>query len=103
MPPSATKTRTTSPEVVEDESADTPYEHLEEKTLTRMLQGNGQDARSSRSYILRARFGLDGGSQKTLEEVGQKFGVTRERVPPDSEYRPAQTPEDDRKMEMTKG
>ena len=30
--------------------------------------------------ILRSRFGLDGGPQKTLEEVGQKFGVTRERV-----------------------
>jgi len=30
--------------------------------------------------ILRARFGLDGGQQRTLEEVGEKFGVTRERV-----------------------
>ena len=30
--------------------------------------------------ILRARFGLDGGTEKTLEEVGEKFGVTRERV-----------------------
>ena len=30
--------------------------------------------------ILRYRFGLDGGSEKTLEEVGEKFGVTRERV-----------------------
>jgi RNA polymerase primary sigma factor len=29
---------------------------------------------------LRFRFGLDGGSEKTLEEVGVKFGVTRERV-----------------------
>ena len=47
-------------EVVHVESADTPYEQLEEKTVT--------------------RFGLDGGPQKTLEEVGQKFGVTRERV-----------------------
>ena len=30
--------------------------------------------------ILKFRFGLDGGTEKTLEEVGQKFGVTRERV-----------------------
>ena len=30
--------------------------------------------------ILQYRFGLDGGSEKTLEEVGEKFGVTRERV-----------------------
>jgi RNA polymerase primary sigma factor len=30
--------------------------------------------------ILRFRFGLDGGNERTLEEVGEKFGVTRERV-----------------------
>jgi RNA polymerase primary sigma factor len=30
--------------------------------------------------ILRARFGLDGGGERTLEEVGEKFNVTRERV-----------------------
>jgi RNA polymerase primary sigma factor len=30
--------------------------------------------------IVRLRFGLDGGRAKTLEEVGQEFGVTRERI-----------------------
>ncbi len=30
--------------------------------------------------ILNYRFGLDGGDVRTLEEVGEKFGVTRERV-----------------------
>ena len=30
--------------------------------------------------IVRLRFGLDGGQAKTLEEVGQEFGVTRERI-----------------------
>ena len=30
--------------------------------------------------VLRLRFGLDDGSSKTLEEVGQMFGVTRERI-----------------------
>lgn len=30
--------------------------------------------------ILRYRFGLDGGTERTLEEVGQHFGVTRERI-----------------------
>lgn len=29
---------------------------------------------------MRYRFGLDGDDEKTLEEVGQKFGVTRERI-----------------------
>jgi len=67
-------------EVVQDESADTPYELLEEKTVTRMLQEMVKTLDPREATILRARFGLDGGPQKTLEEVGQKFGVTRERV-----------------------
>src|ERR1700674_4394731 len=67
-------------EVVQDESADTPYEQLEEKTVTRMLQEMVKTLDPREATILRARFGLDGGVQKTLEEVGQKFGVTRERV-----------------------
>jgi RNA polymerase primary sigma factor len=67
-------------EVVQDESADTPYEQLEEKTVTRMLQEMVKTLDPREATILRSRFGLDGGSQKTLEEVGEKFGVTRERV-----------------------
>jgi RNA polymerase primary sigma factor len=67
-------------EVVEDESADTPYEQLEEKTVTRMLQEMVKTLDHREATILRARFGLDGGPQRTLEEVGEKFGVTRERV-----------------------
>ena len=30
--------------------------------------------------IINCRFGLDGHKTKTLEEVGKKFGVTRERI-----------------------
>ena len=30
--------------------------------------------------IIVQRFGLDGGKPKTLEEMGKKFGVTRERI-----------------------
>ena len=30
--------------------------------------------------VLRLRFGLDDGRPRTLEEVGQVFGVTRERI-----------------------
>jgi RNA polymerase primary sigma factor len=67
-------------EVVQDENADTPYERLEEKTVTSMLQEMVKTLDQREATILRYRFGLDGGSEKTLEEVGQKFGVTRERV-----------------------
>ncbi len=67
-------------EVVQDEAANTPYEHLEEKTVTGMLQEMVKTLDERESTILRYRFGLDGGSEKTLEEVGARFGVTRERV-----------------------
>ena len=67
-------------EVVQDENAATPYQELEEKTVSAMLQEMVKTLDLREATILRYRFGLDGGSEKTLEEVGQKFGVTRERV-----------------------
>jgi RNA polymerase primary sigma factor len=67
-------------EVVQDENADTPYEQLEDKTVTAMLQEMVKRLDPREATILQFRFGLDGGSERTLEEVGQKFGVTRERV-----------------------
>lgn len=67
-------------EVVQDENADTPYELLEDKTVTGMLQEMVTKLDPREATILRFRFGLDGGTEKTLEEVGVKFGVTRERV-----------------------
>ncbi len=67
-------------EVVPDENAFSPYEQLEEKTVTSMLQEMVETLDPRESMILRYRFGLDGGGEKTLEDVGAKFGVTRERV-----------------------
>jgi RNA polymerase primary sigma factor len=67
-------------EVVQDENADTPYQQLEEKTVTKMLREMVKTLDAREATILQYRFGLDGGSEKTLEEVGEKFGVTRERV-----------------------
>jgi RNA polymerase primary sigma factor len=67
-------------DVVEDENATSPYDNLEDKTVTGMLQDMVKHLDARESTILRYRFGLDGGPEKTLEEVGVKFGVTRERV-----------------------
>jgi RNA polymerase primary sigma factor len=67
-------------EVVQDENADTPYEMLEDKTVNGMLQDMVKKLDPREATILSYRFGLDGGSEKTLEEVGERFGVTRERV-----------------------
>jgi RNA polymerase primary sigma factor len=67
-------------EIVQDEAAFSPYEHLEEKTVTAMLRDLVKKLDSREASILNFRFGLDGGPERTLEEVGEKFGVTRERV-----------------------
>ena len=67
-------------EVVEDENAPTPYHDLEDKTVFAMLREMIKQLDEREATILRHRFGLDGSAEKTLEEVGKKFGVTRERV-----------------------
>jgi RNA polymerase primary sigma factor len=67
-------------DLVEDENAITPYQDLEDKTVTGMLQDMVKHLDPREATILRFRFGLDGGAERTLEEVGEKFGVTRERV-----------------------
>ena len=53
---------------------------LDVMTVTGMLQDMVKHLDDREATILRFRFGLDGGNEKTLEEVGEKFGVTRERV-----------------------
>lgn len=67
-------------EVVKDENARTPYEALEEKTLLSMLGDLVNRLGPREQRIIRQRFGLDGGSEKTLEEIGEKFNLTRERI-----------------------
>jgi RNA polymerase primary sigma factor len=67
-------------EIVQDENATSPYEQLEGKTVSDMMQDMVKTLDEREATILRYRFGLDGGKERTLEEVGEKFGVTRERV-----------------------
>ena len=67
-------------ERVADENADHPYEELELQTSLGLLTQLLSKLNSRESKILRYRFGLDGEKERTLEEVGQEFGVTRERI-----------------------
>ena len=67
-------------EVVKDDNARTPYEHLEEKTLLGMLGHLVEKLGPREKKIIRLRFGLDGRGEKTLEEIGLQFGLTRERI-----------------------
>ena len=65
---------------IEDKEAEAPAntvaQELLRDDLTEILAGLSARERD----VLRLRFGLDDGRQRTLEEVGQLFGVTRERI-----------------------
>ena len=67
-------------EIVGDEDAQTPFELLRDKNLRDEVSEllNVLDDRERK--IIFQRFGLDDGNPKTLEVVGKKFGVTRERI-----------------------
>jgi RNA polymerase primary sigma factor len=67
-------------EVVRDESARTPYEELETKSLLGMLADLVGRLDPRERKILGLRFGLDGGESRTLDEIGGRFGLTRERI-----------------------
>jgi RNA polymerase primary sigma factor len=65
---------------VEDESSPSPsqaaYRNMMEQKVNEVLSTlSPREAR-----ILRLRFGLENGRAYTLEEVGEKFGLTRERI-----------------------
>ena len=65
---------------VEDKITPSPMQ----STYSKMLRGKIEEVVDSlpprEARILRLRFGLENGRTYTLEEVGQKFGLTRERI-----------------------
>jgi len=67
-------------EIVGDEEALTPFEHLRDQNLRDEVAELISVLDEREKKIIFSRFGLDGGKPKTLEEVGRKFGVTRERI-----------------------
>ena len=67
-------------EIVGDEDAQTPFELLRDKNLRDEVSELLEVLDDRERKIIFQRFGLDGGKPKTLEEVGKKFGVTRERI-----------------------
>jgi len=67
-------------DLVGDMEADDPFETLRDKDLREEV-GDLMDVLDDRERrIINSRFGLDGHKPKTLEQVGEKFGVTRERI-----------------------
>lgn len=65
---------------IEDYSMPTPLQSAYQNLLREKLEEVLSTLTPREARILRLRFGLQNGRSYTLEEVGQKFGLTRERI-----------------------
>ncbi len=67
-------------EIIGDERAVNPFEALSEKNMHHQVEELLETLDEREAKIIEERFGLGGKTPLTLEEVGDKFGVTRERI-----------------------
>jgi RNA polymerase primary sigma factor len=67
-------------DLVGDENTIAPDAELGERNLRENLRAMVDSLDPRESAIIKLRFGLDGEKELTLEEVGKKFKVTRERI-----------------------
>lgn len=65
---------------IEDEDGATPEESASNQLLKEQVQGVLSTLSDREQKIIKMRFGLENGKSHTLEEVGQEFAVTRERI-----------------------
>mgnify|MGYP004576399165 FL=1 len=65
---------------IEDDNAPAPAEAASHALMKEQLWDVLDTLTPREEKVLRLRFGLDDGHQRTLEEVGKEFKVTRERI-----------------------
>jgi RNA polymerase primary sigma factor len=65
---------------IEDHDSLAPAEQASRQLLKEQIYRVLGELNDREQKVLRLRFGLDDGRQRTLEEVGKEFGVTRERI-----------------------
>lgn len=65
---------------IEDEDGATPEESATSQLLKEQVQSILSTLSDREQKIVKMRFGLENGKSHTLEEVGQEFAVTRERI-----------------------
>jgi RNA polymerase primary sigma factor len=65
---------------IEDELSPTPFQSAYQSMLREKIDEVLGTLSPREARVLRLRFGLDNGTPYTLEEVGEKFGLTRERI-----------------------
>ncbi|MEJ2186987.1 MAG: sigma-70 family RNA polymerase sigma factor, partial [Gemmatimonadota bacterium] len=62
------------------EEASEPEEGVEERLLAEQINDALEGLNPRDARVVRLYYGLDGGKEHTLEEIGNMLGVTRERV-----------------------
>src|ERR1017187_6596349 len=67
-------------EVVADPNAAAPFDRLIQQNDSELVREVLATLTPRENKILAMRFGLDDGRPKTLEEIGDRLGVTRERI-----------------------
>lgn len=67
-------------EFIEDEDTETPEQSATSQLLKEQVQAVLSTLSEREQKIVKMRFGLENGKSHTLEEVGQEFAVTRERI-----------------------
>ena len=67
-------------EVVADPNAAAPFDQLIRENDSKLVKEVLATLTPRENTILAMRFGLDDGTPKTLEEIGEQLGVTRERI-----------------------
>ena len=67
-------------DIVADDKSTSPLENLQSKSLIGDVDKVLSTLEPREADIIRLRFGLEGRDPQTLEEVGEKIGITRERV-----------------------
>ena len=65
---------------IEDDSLPAPADAASQQLLREQMQEILEQLNDRERKVLEMRFGLEDGMSRTLEEVGQEFGVTRERI-----------------------
>ena len=67
-------------DLIADESILTPYQNLAKEANCQIVENVLSTLSAKEADILRMRFGIGSDRAMTLEEVGQHYGVTRERI-----------------------
>jgi RNA polymerase primary sigma factor len=78
--PVGTEDNSSLADFIEDESVPGPADQASKQLLKEQMQDVLEGLGDRERKVLELRFGLRDGQSRTLEEVGQEFGVTRERI-----------------------